>query len=358
MARVSNLELVGLAGVLLWSSAGVALARCGSDPRDSAAVAAVESAATAQCDCCSVTGASPRHVCVVRAVKKSVRDGTLPRRCASKSVRDMARACPLAADVPCRLCQSDADCQANQICDCVAGTCGHAGGVCTTRPDVCSDIVAPVCGCDGTTYANDCFRRQAGACRRHDGPCAETGGCADPTGQCTCFDLVAAKCTHQSCGAAHPCLPNQACVSSCPPPPPSGRCFVTVDMQCSDEPCDAAHPCRNPNEFCSAACPSSTTTTLPGCQSDADCDDHNGCSVDRCVDGTCQYVCVCVDPVGSATCCPGPAALCAHPTTTTIPCIPFFESGCSATSDCCEPCIPGRVPPCAVCLQGTCAGAP
>jgi len=180
------------------------------------------------------------------------------------------------------------------------------------------------------------------------------------------------------------------------------------------------------------ACPvpsTSTTTTLPEktCQTDADCDDGNGCTHDACLNGMCVHVCICVSPEGALTCCPAPAALCVRPcgsdslgacggscppgasceslpgattcrcfsgmggpcggnlfapppvcaaglvcqqgnpdatgvcvttTTTTMPCIPFFQFGCSMTSDCCQPCGPGIIPPCAVCLQGQCMGAP
>src|SRR5207249_3671475 len=71
---------------------------------------------------------------------------------------------------------------------------------------------------------------------------------------------------------------------------------------------------RVANAAASRAAPATTTTTLrPRCGSDLDCDDGNGCSVDRCIDGTCQHECVCVGPGGSASCCPGPAAQCPSP---------------------------------------------
>ena len=88
----------------------------------------------------------------------------------------------------------------------------------------------------------------------------------------------------------------------CSAPPGGSACAGTASSCC--DACAAA----------SCAAPATTTTTLrPRCGSDLDCDDGNGCSVDRCIDGTCQHECVCVGPGGSASCCPGPAAQCPSP---------------------------------------------
>lgn len=85
------------------------------------------------------------------------------------------------------------------------------------------------------------------------------------------------------------------------------------------------------------ACATTTTTTLPGgeCKGDGECDDGNPCTSDRCVGGTCVHDCLCVGPSGNLTCCPGPAAECPPPsTTTTLPklcapgaCTYFFTCG-------------------------------
>ncbi|MCC7537847.1 MAG: hypothetical protein IT379_16605 [Deltaproteobacteria bacterium] len=46
------------------------------------------------------------------------------------------------------------------------------GGVCVGPSAVrCSSVYAPVCGCDGVTYTNDCQRRISLVALDHDGPC-------------------------------------------------------------------------------------------------------------------------------------------------------------------------------------------
>ena len=51
------------------------------------------------------------------------------------------------------------------------------GGTCQPVPEVCSQLFAPVCGCDCKTYGNDCMRQAAGVSKRADGACSSTTGC-------------------------------------------------------------------------------------------------------------------------------------------------------------------------------------
>jgi len=65
-------------------------------------------------------------------------------------------------------------CPDRHFCEYPPGDCGldpGSTGVCTYMPDICPFTFDPVCGCDGNTYVNDCFRAAAGVSLLHEGEC-------------------------------------------------------------------------------------------------------------------------------------------------------------------------------------------
>ena len=99
--------------------------------------------------------------CVLCLVRETV--DPLIRRIRGRDA-DIAETCGGCSATPC----NDAF-----FCETRPGRCEDSTmvGICLEIPSVCPEIFDPACGCNGTTYGNDCLRQQARVGRFHEGPC-------------------------------------------------------------------------------------------------------------------------------------------------------------------------------------------
>jgi len=206
-------------------------------------------------------------------------------------------------------------CETDTSCHCGA-TCGPppspTPGACANTA-ICGEPCIVTCA-DGTTVAGQCAADQNATCQ-----CAAVCVAPTPCGIGECFDTITLSCTGQPCDAALRCrLPNQFCDVSgrrCPCQPPRPLPHGHICCQCKDQGpacfdfsyaevqpicppgCDTflGHECDRASDACLPLAP---------CTADQDCDDGNGCTIDRCTTSGCTHDCVCVGP---EACGPGPA---------------------------------------------------
>ena len=150
-------------------------------------------------------------------------------------------------------CAASGDCgDAGLACKLPHGVCGGTGH-CYPAVEVCPTD-APVCGCDGLTYAHGCDAAEDGVVALTDGPCE---GAVDCKSECECYDsstfaeLCAGGDNLWKCDAGQ-------CIEACDPS------FQDVVAACfPSTPCDNADGCEA-DQFC--ARPEGKCDELGTCQ--------------------------------------------------------------------------------------------
>ena len=74
---------------------------------------------------------------------------------------------------PIMRCNDNSECGDHAICKKATGDC-EGEGICQPRPEACIMIAAPVCGCNGKTYGNECVAESAGVNVNFDGMCPDS----------------------------------------------------------------------------------------------------------------------------------------------------------------------------------------
>ncbi len=182
-------------------------------------------------------------------------------------------------------CASDEYCHFEQ-----SAICGFAdaSGTCQDKPQACTQIFSPVCGCDGQTYSNSCMANSAGtsvntigACQPQAQMCGGFGNLACPSGL-DCVDDPNDDCDPNNGGAdcSGVCVEPVACQP------------VTCTLACQNgfktnaEGCEICEckPSTQPANSCADSCGGKSKTGT--CYCDDACTGYGDCCAD--IDDMCS----------------------------------------------------------------------
>lgn len=83
--------------------------------------------------------------------------------CAAANVQAQTDTAGSAPATPKKACSANADCTVSgSYCNTSPGCAPKAKGYCEKKPEICTEDVKPVVGCDGKTYSNACKAAAAG----------------------------------------------------------------------------------------------------------------------------------------------------------------------------------------------------
>jgi hypothetical protein len=152
---------------------------CGEADQGGACIAPPSSCPKILAPVCGCDGNTYENRCVAQRARMSIRsagecarpdagpperDGSLPPK-VDAGVGEPGAACGGIGGFPC---------SPGLYCKEPLGQCrtiADGMGTCTRRPQGCGAIYAPVCGCDGMTYPNDCVAASAGRSVASTGAC-------------------------------------------------------------------------------------------------------------------------------------------------------------------------------------------
>ena len=145
-------------------------------------------------------------------------------------------------------------CPAGEFCEMEPGTCDvvDLGGECVPVPAACPLYYAPVCGCDGVTYGNDCERQGAKAQKAHDGRCGTPGKCESA---CDCRTQTFPEPCLLECATCdnYWTCEDGTCVPHCGPVPDPPTCEPRVCGGIAGLPCALGEFCELPKGECQLA---------------------------------------------------------------------------------------------------------
>lgn len=214
-------------------------------------------------------------------------------------------------------CRTHADCAGGEYCSWPEPECPTAcalpegcpdlpaRGTCVPRPEVCPDVEAPVCGCDGETWGNACVAAAAGVNVVHDGPCEPAPMCEpqDARGDGDCLALLGVRWNGERCesmggcecvgsdcdetyGDVRECERDHAGCAACEAQDAagSGPCDAELGVRWDGEACRSISGCECTGADCDALYPEPESCEIAHahCSGGGSCLDDDDCGAGWC----------------------------------------------------------------------------